>query len=563
VFQLRVQTGCRAGDVIPLPEAADVPLTLGRGREAGVCFPEDATMSRVHAELHLGPKGWSIENKSQHGTWVGKRKAARRKKIRPGDLLTLGDTEVLVQRAGAEAPRKHELTPQAPHLARPPSMAGYDSDGVFHMGQTFLAPGDAELSFIQLGGSRIGLRVRRRRAIFFTVVAILATIGLGVLGVRLVLPQLQQHPRIMLAAACFGLLPAIPYLFLIKLLDRNNQIPWRNVLGCLVWGGTIGCGVALLVNGLAREALTGLFVPGVASGATAAFVAPVVEELIKGLGVIVLIWILHDEFDNALEGLVLGATCGLGFALVENALIYDVRFLARGGNEALFTYGIYRTLVNALIGHPVYTAMFGAGLGFMRESPRGLKRRWLYPVIGLVLAITLHLVWNWAAIFLTRQLQDVRSVIALGITTGVFGGMGLLFFFSAYAVAASRERQVLLTYLEEEQAQGFVQPEELESFRSLFGRERWELAGLASYGIRVYRLRRRLRTAQVELALRKWHLANGDRARGSKVDVYVRDARERIRDARNALNTLKKSHSSRLPRVESGETRAPNKRGAG
>ncbi|MCA8925237.1 MAG: PrsW family intramembrane metalloprotease [Planctomycetes bacterium] len=555
MFQLRVQTGCRAGEVIPLPAETNAPLSLGRGREAEVRFPEDATMSRVHAELHWRG-GWSIENKSQHGTYVGARRAKRRRKLKPGDVLVLGDTEVVFQRAGAEAPRKVEFTPATPHLARPPASAGYDADGNFHMGQTFLAPGDAELSFIQLGGTRLGVRVRRRRAIFFTTVAILAALGVTVLGVRLVLPLWERQPRVLAVATCFGLLPALPYLFLIKLLDRNNQIPWRNVLGCLVWGGTIGCGVALLVNGLAREALTALLIPGAASGATAAFVAPVVEELIKGLGVAVLIWILHDEFDNALEGLVLGATCGLGFALVENALIYDVRFLARGGEEALFTYGLYRTLVNALIGHPVYTAMFGAGLGFMRETARGLKRRWAYAAGGLALAIVLHLVWNWAAIFLTQQLEDVRSVVALGITTGVFGGIGVLFFVSAYAVAASRERHVLLTYLDEEQAQGFVQPEELESFRSLFGRERWELAGLASYGVRLYRLRRRLRAAQVELALRKWHLGKGDRVRGSATDAYVRDARERIRDARNALNAIERSHSSRLPRVSETGTSA-------
>ncbi|MEZ6187844.1 MAG: PrsW family glutamic-type intramembrane protease [Planctomycetota bacterium] len=542
--------------MIPLPSEASAPLALGRGHEAAVRFPEDATMSRVHAELHLGPKGWSLENKSQHGSYVGKRLAKRARKLKPGDTLILGDTEVLFQRAGDAAPASLELAPSAPSLARPPSAAGYDAEGVFHMGQTLLAPADAELSFIQLGGTRIGLRVRRRRAIFFTIVALLAVVGLAVLGWRLVLPLWREQPKVLLIATCFGLVPAIPYLGLIKLLDRNNQIPWRNVLGCLVWGGTIGCGVALLVNGLAREALTALFVPDVARGTTAAFVSPVIEELVKGLGVGVLIWILHDEFDNALEGLVLGATCGLGFALVENALIYHVRFLTYGGEEALWTYGTYRTLVNALIGHPVYTAMFGAGLGFMRETSRARRRRWLFAGGGLLLAITLHLVWNWAAIFLTQQLQDVRSVVALAITTGVFGGLGLLFFCSAYAIAASRERHVLLTYLEEEQAQGFVQPEEYASFRSLFGRERWELAGLASYGVRVYRLRRRLRAAQVELALRKWHLAKGDQARGTEVDAYVRDTRERIRDARNALNTIKRAHSSsRLPRQSDTATR--------
>jgi RsiW-degrading membrane proteinase PrsW (M82 family) len=328
----------------------------------------------------------------------------------------------------------------------------------------------------------------------------------------------------------------VPYLFLIKLLDRNGQIPWRNLLACVIWGGTVGCGFSLVLNTLGMTTLGAFADPSSLGQLTAVVIAPPIEELIKGLGILVVFWILYDEFDNLLEGMVLGAGCGLGFALVEN-VVYNVRFLAEGdGGTTLLLMGTYRSIVNALIGHPVYTAMTGAGLGLLRELPRSNRWRYVFPVLGLGVASLMHMVWNWAAVVLPGALAHAGGLAALGLLTLIFGGAGILFFLSAYLFAASRERRVLLAYLGEEVDKGFVTATELLSFRRLFGRQKYELGGFLAGGWRLYNLRRSLRSAQVELAFRKWHLAKGDEVRGSLVDNYIHAARTRIRDARNALN---------------------------
>lgn len=555
MFRLRIEDGCRAGERVPLPEG-NCLLKLGRGYQADVRFPADETMSRIHAELRRGPGGWSIVNLSQHGTLVHGQPVQERA-LQPGDVVTLGDTRLVFERdlpsgplpaaaaAATPAPRppvrQDALTPATPTIATPPAAAGYDAEGEFHMGLTVLGkPDEGMTSVVWLAGApntAAAVGIKTRRLYFFLVVMLLGMAGCLVTGALIVLPALLQYPGALLLATAFALLPAIPYTLGIKLLDRNDQIPWSNYLGCLVWGATVGCGLSLVINTVFSEAFKVLASPEAAGSMVAVFVAPLVEETAKGLGLLVLFWILHDEFDNVLEGLVLGAASGLGFALVEN-VVYDVNFILSGGEGALLVMGSFRTVCNALIGHPVYTAMTGAGLGLMRETARGRAIRWIYPPLGLCIAIGLHVTWNGAAVVLGSALSDVNPLVTLAILAIVFGGAGGLFFLAAYLFAASRERRVLLNYLGEEIERGFIEPHELDSFRRLLGRQRYEWGGLWRGGLRVYRLRRALRHAQVELAFRKWHLAKGDAVRGSVVDAYVHQARTRIRDARNALNKL-------------------------
>jgi len=220
--------------------------------------------------------------------------------------------------------------------------------------------------------------------------------------------------------------------------------------------------------------------------------------------------------------------------------------------------GAYRMVVNALIGHPIYTAMTGAGLGLQRETPRYHARRYLFPLLGLGIAIGMHVAWNATAVYLGRIIGDTTGALTLAINAALLGGAGLLFFVAAYVFAARRERRVLVAYLAEEVDKGFVDRHELDSFHQALGRLRYELQGLLRYGRDDYRRRKALRRAQVELAFRKWHLAQGDAAKGESVDRVVREVRDRIRDLRNALNRLqhKDRSSGRLTPLdlELGET---------
>ena len=55
--------------------------------------------------------------------------------------------------------------------------------------------------------------------------------------------------------------------------------------------------------------------------------APLVEETTKGLGLLLLFWLVRSEFDNVRDGLVYGALIGAGFNWFESALYVQQNFV--------------------------------------------------------------------------------------------------------------------------------------------------------------------------------------------------------------------------------------------
>jgi len=52
-------------------------------------------------------------------------------------------------------------------------------------------------------------------------------------------------------------------------------------------------------------------------------VSPVVEETFKGIGILFMSG--HHDYNDALTGLLLGFTCGAGFAFVENLFYFSFK----------------------------------------------------------------------------------------------------------------------------------------------------------------------------------------------------------------------------------------------
>jgi protease PrsW len=120
--------------------------------------------------------------------------------------------------------------------------------------------------------------------------------------------------------------------------------------------------------------------------------APISEEIAKALGVLVLFSFLRAEFDNMRDGIVYGALVGAGFNWFEAALYVAQNYAEYG--EA--TYGLQlgaRYALFGLGGHAMFTAMFGAFVGFATQT----QYRWLRvlaPLAGLTLAIVAHMLYN-------------------------------------------------------------------------------------------------------------------------------------------------------------------------
>ena len=127
-------------------------------------------------------------------------------------------------------------------------------------------------------------------------------------------------------------------------------------------------------------------------------VAPV-EEFVKWLA-IRLYGYNQPDFQAIIDGAVLGAVAGLGFATIENALyITNVYLMASGTGPAIGTETLGVTSVRSLAGpgHVIYSSFAGYYLGLAKFNPEHAG-----PIVvkGLVIAVLIHASYNTAVSYL-------------------------------------------------------------------------------------------------------------------------------------------------------------------
>lgn len=237
------------------------------------------------------------------------------------------------------------------------------------------------------------------------------------------------------------------YLFARFLLwfDRYEKEPFWLVLGVFLWGALIAGSGAFLINTIfglgvylftGSEAATGL--------ASSLLFAPFVEEILKGLAVLLVFFLARNHFDSILDGVVYAGVAALGFAATENAYyIYTYGFLEEGWagfwNLALVRIG--------LVGwqHPFYTAFFGIGLATARVN-RSSFVKGVAPVIGLFCSMAAHALHN-----LLSSVVSGSSGLALSTTMDWIGWLLMLVFI---IIISRIERRDLAVYLQDEVEQG-------------------------------------------------------------------------------------------------------------
>jgi hypothetical protein len=176
----------------------------------------------------------------------------------------------------------------------------------------------------------------------------------------------------------------------------------------------------------------------VANQIEAVVVAPITEEVFKGIAVLGVYLIWRREFDSVLDGIVYGGLVGFGFAAIENVLYFletDVAVI------------IVRTVVFGL-NHAFYTSLTGIGFGIARHSPKRFVR-FLAPLGGLILAIAAHATHNTTLIFA----ESTPVVCCLGLLAD-YGGIA--FVLAVIFLTIRRERQWIVDQLQPEIESGIL-----------------------------------------------------------------------------------------------------------
>jgi protease PrsW len=121
----------------------------------------------------------------------------------------------------------------------------------------------------------------------------------------------------------------------------------------------------------------------------AAFVGALIAESLKGAVLVGLLRYQRSEIDGVSDGVVYGATTGLGWALVANLFAYVQA--ERSGLAALMSAFFQRALLTPLW-DPLFTSMIGIGVAYAAMQP---WRRGRWAVLGgWVAAVLLHTLWD-------------------------------------------------------------------------------------------------------------------------------------------------------------------------
>ena len=189
-------------------------------------------------------------------------------------------------------------------------------------------------------------------------------------------------------------------IWLVKRSDTSLSL--SSILIMFFWGAIFAIIIAVVM---------GILIPGfspreIASTAFfgAVILAPITEEFAKPLGIRFVEW----DISSRKDGIILGATAGLGFAATEN-LLYEFMALGEGGWGAFWATALLRSFAACAL-HASATAL--TGQGFARASIGG--RSWVIIIPFFILAVILHGLYNYLAISGSILYFLMAMLLALG-----------------------------------------------------------------------------------------------------------------------------------------------------
>ncbi len=275
----------------------------------------------------------------------------------------------------------------------------------------------------------------------------------------------------LLATLFFGFVPMFFFAAILYWLDHYEKEPKFMLIGVFLWGVIVAAGGAYILNtvfGVGVYLLSGDEL--ISEVTTASLSAPLVEEALKGLAVLLVFLVARKEFDSLLDGIVYAGIAALGFAATENT-IYIWRGFEEGGWEGLYQLVFIRVI---LVGwqHPFYTSFIGIGLALARTSTSGLVK-FSAPLGGFFLAVFTHSLHNF--LLSVPLLGDLTCLL-----TTIMDWTGVLFMFILVFWTGWAEARNIVIHLREETEAGLISVAQYRTASSMFGRAFASLAGFFS-----------------------------------------------------------------------------------
>ncbi|WP_155849433.1 PrsW family intramembrane metalloprotease [Arthrobacter sp. H20] len=194
-------------------------------------------------------------------------------------------------------------------------------------------------------------------------------------------------------------------------IDRWDPEPRGALWFAFLWGAGISVVAALLLGSYVTELLELALASTPSEVIGPVLQAPLVEEIAKGLGVLVLVFSRRSHFDGPVDGIVYAGMVGAGFAFTENILYFGAAALAGGGLGGLVSVFVIRGLFSPFA-HVMFSAALGVVLG-LAVARGGTRHIFVAFVVGLVPAIAGHMLWNGGLLVLFTDFFEFYFLIQL------------------------------------------------------------------------------------------------------------------------------------------------------
>jgi len=353
--------------------------------------------------------------------------------------------------------------------------------------------------------------VKRRRHLIRAAVLIGLAVLLWLLVIDVFLFTQAAGPGVaaICTAAC---IPTTAFgLFVVRRMDRNEKEPWRLVLVAAGWGAIVATSLVIWGESIWEAFSVNSLVPGPGLDVSNAFSAGIFEELAKGSAVLLLFLVMRHEFDDVVDGIVYGAAVGLGFNFMES-IAYMTNLYAILGPEGVGGYvagfqWYSRQVLGLFFGHATYTALVGAGIGIARQLPRR-SQKVVAIVCGFLVAIAAHFSWDaWLAFFPIER--SLLGLVEVHLRTLVMAGPFTAAVIALLLLGIRQEGRGLVDQFRNEAAvgAGAILPDEVTILASPWLRLGERLRALNRGGLAAYLKQGRVQTAQLDLAMERWHRA--------------------------------------------------------
>lgn len=203
-------------------------------------------------------------------------------------------------------------------------------------------------------------------------------------------------PGASLVGMVLALVPLAGVLLAVRVVDRWEPESRGLMILAVAWGAIASVGIALGVDLLITIAIGNDGSP-LREAFQTVVQAPIVEELAKGLGVLLIFAIARRAFDGPVDGIVYGALVGAGFAFTENIQYFAVSFIEGGAADTTATFFMRGIL--SPFAHVMFTSVTGFALGLAARRGADVSHAlgpWFAGVAG---AAALHALWNGSALF--------------------------------------------------------------------------------------------------------------------------------------------------------------------